>query len=67
MLRGARYGYLQNMLALIFLVIKFFFEGDDTWESLYPRGFQKSLPLPSFDVWDLDTVDSQVKKWDTDT
>jgi GPI ethanolamine phosphate transferase 3 subunit O len=36
--------------------------GDDTWESLYPKKFNKALPLPSFDVWDLDTVDTEVKK-----
>ncbi|XP_023334554.1 GPI ethanolamine phosphate transferase 3 [Eurytemora carolleeae] len=39
------------------------FAGDDTWLSLYPDTFKKSVPLPSFDVWDLDTVDTQVTKF----
>ena len=38
------------------------FAGDDTWTSLYPDSFTKAFPLPSFDVWDLDTVDKEVKK-----
>jgi len=38
------------------------FAGDDTWTSLYPDSFTKTFPLPSFDVWDLDTVDREVRK-----
>jgi len=38
------------------------FAGDDTWTSLYPDSFTKSYPLPSFDVWDLDTVDREVRR-----
>ena len=38
------------------------FAGDDTWTSLYPESFTKTFPLPSFDVWDLDTVDREVKR-----
>jgi len=38
------------------------FAGDDTWTSLYPSSFTRSSPLPSFDVWDLDTVDREVAK-----
>jgi len=38
------------------------FAGDDTWTSLYPESFTKTYPLPSFDVWDLDTVDKEVKR-----
>lgn len=38
------------------------FAGDDTWEGLYPRRFARSFPFPSFDVWDLDTVDRGVTK-----
>ncbi|KAF7286911.1 hypothetical protein GWI33_003178 [Rhynchophorus ferrugineus] len=37
------------------------FMGDDTWASLYPNRFLRNYPFPSFDVWDLDTVDSGVK------
>lgn len=37
------------------------FAGDDTWLSLFPRSFAKSFPFPSFDVWDLDTVDRGVE------
>ena len=38
------------------------FAGDDTWTSLYPASFTRSFPQPSFDVWDLDSVDNEVKK-----
>jgi len=40
-----------------------FFSGDDTWTSLYPDSFVKSDPQPSFDVWDLDSVDTAVTKF----
>ncbi|XP_069018200.1 GPI ethanolamine phosphate transferase 3 isoform X1 [Embiotoca jacksoni] len=33
------------------------FMGDDTWESLFPKKFHRSLPFPSFNVKDLHTVD----------
>lgn len=38
------------------------FMGDDTWTSLYPNRFIRNYPYPSFDVWDLDTVDNGVKE-----
>lgn len=38
------------------------FLGDDTWTSLYPGRFIRSYPFPSFNVWDLDTVDSGVTR-----
>ena len=38
------------------------FAGDDTWMSLFPDRFSQSYPFPSFDVWDLDTVDTGVSK-----
>lgn len=38
------------------------FAGDDTWTSLFPASFTKSFPQPSFDVWDLDSVDNEVEK-----
>lgn len=34
--------------------------GDDTWTGLYPDRFLRSYPYPSFNVWDLDTVDNGV-------
>lgn len=34
--------------------------GDDTWTGLYPNRFKRSYPYPSFNVWDLDTVDNGV-------
>lgn len=34
--------------------------GDDTWMSLFPNDFQTAYPFPSFDVWDLHTVDDGV-------
>ncbi|CAL8341477.1 unnamed protein product [Arctogadus glacialis] len=36
------------------------FMGDDTWESLFPKKFQRSLPFPSFNVKDLHTVDNGI-------
>ena len=36
--------------------------GDDTWERLFPTMFDTFKFFPSFDVWDLDTVDNGVKK-----
>ncbi|CAB3369586.1 Hypothetical predicted protein [Cloeon dipterum] len=38
------------------------FMGDDTWTSLYPNRFKREYPYPSFNVWDLDTVDQGVVK-----
>lgn len=38
------------------------FMGDDTWVGLYPRRFTREFPFPSFNVWDLDTVDDGIKK-----
>ncbi|XP_059089555.1 GPI ethanolamine phosphate transferase 3-like [Tigriopus californicus] len=38
------------------------FAGDDTWMGLYPNQFLRSFPYPSFDVWDLDTVDKGVNE-----
>lgn len=38
------------------------FMGDDTWEGLFPRRFQKSFSYPSFNVKDLDTVDNGIIK-----
>ena len=34
------------------------FSGDDTWLRLFPRMFSRANAFPSFDVWDLDTVDA---------
>lgn len=37
------------------------FMGDETMTFLYPGRFKREFPYPSFNVWDLDTVDSNVK------
>uniref|UniRef100_A0A0A9XMR5 GPI ethanolamine phosphate transferase 3 n=2 Tax=Lygus hesperus TaxID=30085 RepID=A0A0A9XMR5_LYGHE len=37
------------------------FMGDDTWIGLYPNRFARQYPYPSFNVWDLETVDNGVK------
>lgn len=37
------------------------FMGDDTWTGLYPGKFLRQFPSPSFNVWDLDTVDREVR------
>ena len=36
------------------------FVGDDTWMQLFPTQFASSLPFPSLNVHDLDTVDNGV-------
>ena len=41
---------------------KVVFAGDDTWLSLFPNRFTRNYSYPSFDVWDLDTVDRGVEK-----
>ncbi|KAG5884969.1 hypothetical protein JTB14_000362 [Gonioctena quinquepunctata] len=38
------------------------FMGDDTWNGLYPNRFTRNFPYPSFNVWDLDTVDNGVRE-----
>ncbi|XP_053994617.1 GPI ethanolamine phosphate transferase 3 isoform X1 [Hylaeus volcanicus] len=37
------------------------FMGDDTWTNLFPGKFKRQFPSPSFNVWDLDTVDRDVR------
>lgn len=37
------------------------FMGDDTWMGLFPNSFHRSYPFPSFDVWDIHTVDRGVE------
>jgi hypothetical protein len=34
--------------------------GDDTWLGCFPGAFARAHGFPSFDVWDLDTVDNGV-------
>lgn len=46
---------------IVHLQKKVVFMGDDTWTSLYPKRFSRQFPFPSFNVWDLDTVDSGIK------
>lgn len=36
------------------------FLGDDTWSGLYPQRFLREYSYPSFNVWDLDTVDNGI-------
>lgn len=38
------------------------FMGDDTWVGLFPDRFLRQFAYPSFNVWDLDTVDNGIKK-----
>lgn len=37
------------------------FMGDDTWTNLFPGKFRRQFPSPSFNVWDLDSVDKDVR------
>ncbi|XP_027847981.2 GPI ethanolamine phosphate transferase 3 [Aphis gossypii] len=41
---------------------KVVFMGDDTWANLFPKRFYRNYTYPSFNVWDLDTVDEGIKK-----
>lgn len=36
--------------------------GDDTWASLYPNRFKRCWNFPSFNVWDLDSVDRGIEE-----
>ncbi|XP_054277929.1 GPI ethanolamine phosphate transferase 3-like [Macrosteles quadrilineatus] len=38
------------------------FMGDETLTFMYPGRFRKEYPYPSFNVWDLDSVDSNVRE-----
>ncbi|XP_023291866.2 GPI ethanolamine phosphate transferase 3 [Lucilia cuprina] len=46
---------VRNNLPIVFL-------GDSTWTDLYPRRFKRSYAYPSFDIFDLDTVDRKIQK-----
>ncbi len=37
------------------------FLGDDTWTKIYPNRFIRNYPFDSFNVWDLDTVDTGIQ------
>ena len=56
--------YLKKnlLLQLVNQGRKVVFAGDDTWMGLFPDRFLRAYPFPSFDVWDLDTVDNGVTK-----
>ncbi|XP_052894228.1 GPI ethanolamine phosphate transferase 3 [Anopheles moucheti] len=38
------------------------FLGDNTWTELFPNRFTREYPHPSFNIYDLDTVDSAIQK-----
>ncbi|KAL7063501.1 hypothetical protein AAHC03_02024 [Spirometra sp. Aus1] len=42
---------------------KICFVGDQVWMELMPTGFFESFPMPSFNIKDLDTVDSAVREY----
>lgn len=42
---------VQNNLSIVFM-------GDSTWTELYPKRFKREYPFPSFNIYDLDTVDN---------
>ncbi|KAH8277868.1 hypothetical protein KR018_009256 [Drosophila ironensis] len=46
---------VKTDLPLVFL-------GDSTWTDLYPRRFKRAYSYPSFDIFDLDSVDNQILK-----
>lgn len=38
------------------------FLGDSTWTDLYPKRFLRQYSYPSFDIFDLDTVDNAINE-----
>lgn len=38
------------------------FMGDSTWVELFPNRFKREYPSPSFNIFDLDTVDTNIMK-----
>lgn len=38
------------------------FIGDSTWTDLYPKRFLRQYSYPSFDIFDLDTVDKNINQ-----
>lgn len=38
------------------------FMGDSTWSDLYPKRFNREYSYPSFDIFDLDTVDTAINR-----
>lgn len=46
---------LNNKLPIVFM-------GDSTWTDLYPKRFKRAYAYPSFDIYDLDTVDTNIEK-----
>ncbi|XP_075165839.1 phosphatidylinositol glycan anchor biosynthesis class O [Haematobia irritans] len=37
------------------------FMGDSTWTDLYPKRFKRTYSYPSFDIFDLDTIDRKIE------
>ncbi|XP_050327392.1 GPI ethanolamine phosphate transferase 3 [Bactrocera neohumeralis] len=46
---------VRHNLPIVFL-------GDSTWTDLYPRRFRRAYSYPSFDIFDLDTVDNKIEQ-----
>lgn len=46
---------VKNDLPVVFL-------GDSTWTDLYSHRFKRSYSYPSFDIFDLDSVDNEILK-----
>lgn len=46
---------VNNSLSAVFM-------GDNTWVELFPNRFKRQYGYPSFDIYDLDTVDTNVQK-----
>lgn len=38
------------------------FMGDNTWIELFPKRFKREYGYPSFNIFDLDTVDTKIKE-----
>lgn len=45
---------VNNNLSAVFM-------GDNTWVELFPKRFLRDYGYPSFDIYDLDTVDNNLK------
>lgn len=46
---------IRNNLTTVFM-------GDSTWVELFPKRFKREYPSPSFNIYDLDTVDTNIRR-----
>lgn len=47
---------VRNNLSVVFM-------GDGTWTELFPNRFKRQYDYPSFDIFDLDTIDNEIQRY----